>query len=106
NSELAVKNIENIVSKLKIDLETYVIYWEQFRDLQRALFKAHVIDIEMATDQAIFAAMYRLAAEKGIRYILAGSNIATESVMPPSWLHMKWDLRNLRAIHRRFGETR
>jgi N-acetyl sugar amidotransferase len=103
NSELAVKNIEHIVRKLDIDLETYVIDWEEFRDLQRSFFKANVIDIELVTDQAIFACMYRLAASHGIRYILAGSNVATESVMPRKWLHMKWDLRNMRAIHKRFG---
>ncbi len=94
NSELAVKNIENVVKRLDIDLETYVIDWEEFRDLQRSYFMAHVIDIEMVTDHAIFAAMYRLAAERRIGYILAGTNLATESAMPPSWLHMKADLRN------------
>lgn len=105
NSELAVKNIEHIVTKLGFDLETYVIDWEEFRDLQRSFFKANVIDIELITDQAILASMYRLAASHGIRYILSGTNVATESVMPRKWLHMKSDLRNLEAIHQRFGTT-
>jgi N-acetyl sugar amidotransferase len=105
NSELAVKNIEHIVTKLGIDLETYVIDWEEFRDLQRSFFKANVIDIELITDQAILASMYRLAASHGIRYIISGTNVATESVMPRTWLHMKSDLRNLKAIHQRFGTT-
>ena len=34
NSELAVKNIENIVKKLNIDLYTHVIDWEEFKDIQ------------------------------------------------------------------------
>ena len=33
NSELAVKNIENIVTKLDFDLETYVINRNEFRDI-------------------------------------------------------------------------
>jgi N-acetyl sugar amidotransferase len=103
NSELAVKNIEQMVKRLGLDLQTFVIDWEEFRDIQRSFFKAHVIDIEMVTDHAIFAAMYRIAREQGIRYILSGTNAQTESIMPAAWQHFKFDLRNLKAIHRRFG---
>jgi N-acetyl sugar amidotransferase len=103
NSELAVKNIEQMVKRLGLDLQTFVIDWEEFRDIQRSFFKAHVIDIEIVTDHAIFAAMYRIARQQGIRYILSGTNAQTESIMPPAWQHFKFDLRNLKAIHRRFG---
>lgn len=103
NSELAVKNIEQIVKGLGLDLLTFVIDWEEFRDIQRSFIKAHVIDIEMVTDHAIFAAMYRIAHQHKIRYILSGTNVQTESIMPPAWQHFKFDLRNLRAIHRHHG---
>lgn len=103
NSELAVKNIEQIVKRLELDLLTFVIDWEEFRDIQRSFFKAHVIDIEMVTDHAIFAAMYRIAHEHKIRHILSGTNAQTESIMPAAWQHFKFDLRNLKAIHRRYG---
>lgn len=103
NSELAIKNIEQIVKRLGLDLLTFVIDWEEFKDIQRSFFKANVIDIEMVTDHAIFASMYALASKHKIRYILSGTNATTESIMPPSWQHFKFDLRNLKAIHRRFG---
>ena len=103
NSELAVKNIEQMVKRLGLDLLTFVIDWEEFRDIQRSFFKAHVIDIEMVTDHAIFAAMYRIAHQHGIRYILSGTNAQTESIMPAAWQHFKFDLRNLKAIHQRHG---
>lgn len=103
NSELAVQNIENIVKKLNLDLITFVIDWPEFRDIQRSFFKANVIDIEMVTDHAIFAAMYKIANKHKIKYILSGTNAATESIMPPAWQHFKFDLRNLKAIHKRFG---
>jgi N-acetyl sugar amidotransferase len=103
NSELAVKNIEQIVKRLGLDLLTFVIDWEEFRDIQRSFFKAHVVDIEMVTDHAIFAAMYRIAHQHKIRFILSGTNAQTESIMPPAWQHFKFDLRNLKAIHRRHG---
>lgn len=103
NSELAVKNIEEIVTRLGFDLETLVMDWEEFRDLQRSYFKASVVDIEVCTDQLIQGALYRLAARHGIRAILSGTNWATEWLMPPSWNYRKQDLVNLRNIHRQFG---
>jgi N-acetyl sugar amidotransferase len=106
NSELAVRNIENIVKKLNLDLITFVIDWNEFRDIQRSFFKANVIDIEMVTDHAIFAAMFDIANKYKIRYILSGTNAATEAIMPPAWQHFKFDLLNLKAIHKRFGKER
>lgn len=105
NSEIAVSNIKNIVKTLGLDLITYVINWEEFRDIQRAFIRASVVDIEMITDHAIMAAMYRIAKEHGIRYILSGQNYATEHCMPKAWIWNKQDLRNLKAIHRQYGEN-
>lgn len=103
NSELAVKNIENIVQKLGIDLHTYVINWDEFRDLQIAYLKASVIDIEAITDHAIFATLFRLAGEKDIKYILSGTNVQTENTLPKSWIHPKYDHVNIKSIHKKFG---
>jgi N-acetyl sugar amidotransferase len=103
NSELAVKTIENIVSRLGFDLFTYVIDWDEFKDLQLAYLRASVIDIEVVTDHAIFATLYRLARQHGIRHILSGTNVVTESVLPRHWNYNKADHVNIRAIHREFG---
>lgn len=103
NSELSVKNIENIVTRLGFDLQTYVINWEEFKDLQLAYLKASVVDIEAITDHAIFATMYRLAGEKGIKYILSGTNVQTENTLPPSWIFNKADHINIKSIHRKYG---
>ena len=104
NSEIAVSNIKNIVKHLGFDLVTYVINWEEFRDIQRAFFRASVVDIEMITDHAIMAVMFGLARKHHIHFILSGSNNATEHCMPKAWIWSKQDLRNLKAIHARFGE--
>ena len=104
NSELAVKNIENIVKKLDYDLFTYVINWEEFKDLQLSYLKASVVDIEALTDHAIFASLYQVASKNGIKYILSGENVVTEGVLPAHWVHNKNDLINIKAIHRRFGK--
>ena len=105
NSELATDNINRLVSGLGLELATHVIDWREFRALQVAYFRASVIDIEVLTDHAITAYAYRTAIDEGIGYILSGNNLATESGMPPSWNYAKHDLRNLKAIAKRFGDV-
>lgn len=104
NSELAVKNIENVVSKLNYPLKTYVVDWEEFKDLQLAYLKASVVDIEVPTDHLIFASLFRIAKENGIKTILSGTNIVTEGIVPNGWnYNEKTDLVNLINIHKKFG---
>jgi len=103
NSELAVMNIENIITRLGFDLFTYVIDWNEFRDIQIAYLKASVVDIEAITDHAIFATLYRLAGEKKIKYILSGTNVQTENTLPKSWIFNKHDHINIQSIHKAYG---
>ena len=106
NSELAVKNIENITRKLDIDLYTLVVNWLEFRDIQLSYVKASVVDIEVVSDHAILATMYKLARQHKIRYIISGTNIVTEHIMPPSWIFNKMDFANLKDIHSQFGQVK
>ena len=101
NSELAVINIENIVSKCGFELYTYVIDWNEFRDIQRSYFKANVIDIEAITDIAIFSALDILCKQFKIKHIIDGRNVVTEVTLPPSWICK--NPSNLRDIHSKFG---
>jgi N-acetyl sugar amidotransferase len=101
DSELAVKNIENIVSKCGFDLYTYVIDWEEFRDIQLSYFKANVIDIEAVNDIAIFLSLDKICAKNDLKYILDGRNIVTEQTIPHAWLNK--DIGNMLNIHRQFG---
>ena len=104
NDEQAVHNIELVVKKLGFRLHTFVMDWPEFRDLQRAYFKASVLDLEVPTDHMIFGALHKVALEHGIKYVLSGNNIATEWLLPPAWYHSKFDLENIKGIHRRYGE--
>ena len=103
NSELAVNNIENVISKLGLDLKTFVIDWDEFKDLQLAFLRASVVDIEMITDHAILTKLYQLAIDHNIKYILSGGNIVTESILPKNWIHDKRDHINIRSIHKLYG---
>lgn len=106
NSELAVMNIENIIKKLDIDLYTLVVDWQEFKDIQVSYLKASVVDIEVVSDHAIFATMYQLARQHGIEFMISGTNVVTEQIMPSSWLYRKMDFANLKDIHRQFGKVK
>ena len=103
NSELAVRNIENLLSKLEIDLYTHVIDWEEFRDLQISFLKSSVANSEIPTDHAIVALLYKIAEKENIKFILHGGNLATESIMPEAWMHDAKDLKFLNSIHKTFS---
>jgi hypothetical protein len=82
------------------------VNWEEFKDIQLSYLKASVVDIEVVSDHAIFATLYKLAKEKGIGYIISGTNIVTEYIMPKSWLYHKMDFSNLKDIHSRYGSVK
>lgn len=103
DSELAVDNIKRTLEILGIELFTHVVDWEEFRDLQLCFLKASVANCEVPTDHGITALLFRMARKIGTRYILSGSNLATESIMPAAWGHYNQDLKHLKALHRRFG---
>ncbi len=105
DSELAVANIENVLKRLDIDLETYVINWEEFKDLQLAFLKASTPDSEIPTDHAIVSVLYQVALREGIRTIVAGTNYATESIMPLAWSQGHTDWHYIRSLHRQFGRV-
>jgi N-acetyl sugar amidotransferase len=106
NTELSIKNVENIIKHLGSDYQTYIVDWNEFRDVQMAFLKASVIDVEAPTDHAFLAALYRIADEHKIKYIITGSNYATECIMPRTWSYNAKDLRQLRSIYNRYGKSR
>lgn len=103
NSELAVANIEKVLRTLGIDLQTYVVDWEEFRDLQVAFLRASTPDGEIPSDHAINALLWRTAAKLGIRFILSGMNFTTEALSVPHWAYGHSDWRYIKDVHRRFG---
>lgn len=103
NSEQAVRNIENIVQKLEIDLVTEVCDWPEMQDLQLSYIKAGVINADIPMDQAFMTVLYRIARKQNIRYLIAGHNYETEVIMPGAWVFNNRDSVNLKAIQKRFG---
>ena len=105
DSELAISNIKKCLKKLNIDLYTYVPDWEEFRDLQISFLKASVPDAELPTDHAIGAVLYQTAAQKDIPAIISGTNLATEGILPSSWVYSAADWKYIQAVGRKFGRV-
>lgn len=103
NSELAVMNIEQICKRLGFDLVTHVVDWEEMRDMQVAFLKSNVANQDVPQDHAFFAALYGYAEKSGIKYVINGSNFATESILPAAWGYDAMDATHVKAIHKRFG---
>ena len=103
DSDAAKTNIAQISDRLDIPVVTIAPPWEEFKDLQLAFLASSVPNIELVTDHVIRAAVFREAAKRRLRCIINGGNIVTEGILPPSYGHINWDLRHIRAIHRRFG---
>lgn len=106
NSELAVSNIEKTLKKLEIDLFTEVIDWEEFKDLQLSFLKASVANIEIPTDHAITSTLLRICREKNIKYLISGSNIETEAIMPSAWGYDWRDWRHISSLQKKFGKIK
>ncbi|MBI4945011.1 MAG: N-acetyl sugar amidotransferase [Bacteroidetes bacterium] len=106
DSEISVKNIKYIVSKLGIDYQSVVLDWEEFKDLQVSFLKASVPEAETPTDIAIQGVVYGIAAKHKVKYIISGGNFATEGILPKSWHYDAKDVKYLKAIHKQFGRKK
>ncbi|MDP4282709.1 MAG: N-acetyl sugar amidotransferase, partial [Bacteroidota bacterium] len=104
SSDISVKNIRKMTDALHIDLETYVVNYEEIKDLIRAYMIAGLPWVDMPTDLAIKSVLYKIASREKIRYILRGNDFRSEGTQPTEWTY--GDGRQLRAIHRKFGKVR
>jgi N-acetyl sugar amidotransferase len=104
NSDISVKNIKKVTAKLNIDLETYVIDYEEIKDLLRAYMRATLPWVDIPTDIAIKAVLYKIAAREGIRYILRGNDFRSEGSQPREWTY--GDGKQLLHVHKKFGSVK
>ena len=102
NSELAVKNIENCLNALDIDLITHVIDWNEFKKIQKALLESSINNLEIVTDHAINALLIKTASKYKIKYIINGSNTSTEGIMPLSWMEANQNKQLIKSIFKKF----
>ncbi len=106
NSETSVQNIESISKSLGFDYISYVLNWEEFRDIQLSHLKASVPEIETPTDIAILEYLHKAAFEYDVKYIVMGGNYITEGILPKSWHYNAKDDTYSKAIHKKFGSVK
>lgn len=104
NSPQADENIMNLVEKLEVPFHRVVLDLSKFKHLQAAFIESGVKNLEIPTDHVLMAVSLELAAKHGIKYIISGGNVATESIMPPSWGYQARDLKHIKAIYRKFAK--
>ncbi len=104
NSELAVQNIQNIVDKTGFNLYTYVVDWNEYKDIQKSFFKANVIDIEAIMDLGFINTLQIINKKYNIGVVIDGQNVVTEGLLPNTWISKNQD--NLINIHKKFGSVR
>jgi N-acetyl sugar amidotransferase len=104
NSDIAVKNIYKVTKSLNIDLETYVIDYEEIKDLLRSYMIAGLPWVDIPTDMAIKSILYRIAAKEGVKYVLRGNDFRSEGSQPFEWTY--GDGRQINAVHKKFGRVK
>ena len=100
NSQIAVQNIFKVTKALNIDLETYVVDYQEIKALLRAYMKASLPWIDTPTDLAIKAVMYKYALQEGVKFIVRGNDFRSEGKQPKEWTYS--DSKQLKYIYRKF----
>jgi N-acetyl sugar amidotransferase len=100
NEPMADENIMRIVEGLKVPFYRYVFDTDTFKELQSAFIRAGLRNIEIPTDHIIMAATYEMAMKYGIKYIVSGGNVTTESIMPKSWGYEPRDLVHIKDVYK------
>lgn len=101
NDPKADENIMRLVESLQVPFYRYTIDLAKFKELQAAFMKAGLINLEIPTDHILMASGLELAAKYGIKWILSGGNVATESIMPTSWSYNARDLTHIKDVYRK-----
>lgn len=107
NTEIAVKNVKKMIDKLGFDYVSYVLDWREFREIQLAFLKSSIVDLEIPTDIAIAASLYKTASKYKIKYIISGGNFSGEGILPLTWgYHVLKDEKLYRNIVNRYSKIK
>ena len=104
NSKIAAENIKKVCKKLDVDLHTFTVDWEEYRDLQISFFKASVPSIDIPMDHAFVTVLYNFAIDNNIKNIFSGYNFRGEGPIPPQWTC--FDESFILDVFKKFGTRR
>lgn len=84
NLPVAEENIRKITDKLGIKLHVKKMDWDEMREMQLAWLRTGMESLDVPQDHAFIAVIDEYSQKLGVKYILNGFNISTESVADPS----------------------
>lgn len=103
DTDISKSNIKKLCAAAHIDLRTINPDTKQYDALSRAYLEAGVPNIAIPQDNILFAFLYDVVKETGIKYFLSGGNFALESILQKDHVFNSMDVVNIRDINRRFG---
>lgn len=101
DTQIAKHNMTCMCSKLNIDYIEYSVNTNEMDDIFRSFLLSGVIDIDAATDIGLITTLYKVAHEKGIKYIIEGHSFRTEGIQPLSWAYV--DGKYISDVHKKYG---
>lgn len=105
DTEISKNNLSALVKATGFDYLVIKPDPFQFNELTKAFLRAGVPNIAMPQDNVLFAFLYENVRKYGIKYFLSGGNFALESILQQGNTHKAYDVVNIKAINRRFGQA-
>ena len=101
NSKTATDNIYKVITKLNVDLETYVVNNKEFDDILLAFLKASAADFEAPADIGFTAVLYKIAVKYESNIFLMNNSFRTECSL--DWSYM--DGKYVSSVHKKYGKV-
>ena len=104
SSNISQSNIEKITTKLNVDLFTYVINYNEVKEVLKSYLRAGLPWADCPTDIAIKAILYKIANKNKIKHILVGHDFRSEGFQPDEWTYS--DAKQLKYLVNKFSGKR
>lgn len=98
NTKISEENVSKVLKHFKWSMEKHSVDYKEFASMQLAYLDSGVLNIESISDHAIYAVLWNTAKQIGAKYVVSGSNYATEGILPRAWSHNGADLDNIISI--------
>lgn len=100
---VSTHNVECLVKHWGDELQTFKVNGPDFHALQVAFLKSGTTGLEIPTDHAIKAITYQTTQRLGVRVLINGTNLATESHGAAAWTQGHSDWKYIKSVGRAFG---
>ncbi|MDP1801686.1 MAG: N-acetyl sugar amidotransferase [Bacteroidota bacterium] len=104
NYAVANENISKVLTKLNVDLYTYIVNNEEADDIFLSFLKASVPEIDASSDIGLASVLYIAAEKYGVQYVIEGHSFKAEGVAPLGWAYM--DGKYIASIQKQFGSKK